>query len=217
VSRRSAGARSSRSGGAPRRLSYTAKRSGSPISPRPASPRSPPAEPSARGSTGSPSGTARVTDGPPSVNEHVQGWRLSASRSSRNVVSKEVCTGASDSVDACWTLCGWPDGSRRNRDDRRRRSSQKAFNFRDRFSTSEGTDDLSRTASRRGSGGSWPGLRMSRDAGARSGSVGRSRWADWIARSADEDEERGARAQSVCLHPDGRDRNGHGIWGKVSQ
>jgi uncharacterized protein YndB with AHSA1/START domain len=138
--------------------------------------------------------------------EHVQGWRYQLALFS-NVVSNEVCTNASDSVDA-W-LDAWSDGDGPRRAATLDRIAVPEVQFRDRFSNVDGADDLSAhlDAARR----FMPGLRLQRDGAVRQcqGIV----LADWIARSAD-GQERGRGTNVFVFNSDGRIESVTGLWGK---
>jgi hypothetical protein len=138
--------------------------------------------------------------------EHIQGWRHQLALFS-NVVSNEVCASASDLVDA-W-LDAWSDADGPRRNVTLARIAVPEVQFRDRFSSVEGADDLSAhlDAARR----FMPGLRLSRDGAVRQ--CQGVALADWIARSAD-GQERARGTNVFTFDADGRIEWVTGLWGK---
>jgi uncharacterized protein YndB with AHSA1/START domain len=141
--------------------------------------------------------------------EHVQGWRYQLALFS-NVVSKEVCAGAGDSVDA-W-LDAWSDTDGPTRHATLARIAVPEVQFRDRFSNIEGIEELSLhlDAAQR----FMPGVRLECD-----GEVRQCQGvalADWIARSADGAER--ARGTNVFVFDsDGRIASVTGLWSRHPQ
>lgn len=111
-------------------------------------------------------------------NEHIQGWRYQLSLFA-NVVADAVNAGASGVVDAWYDAWADPDAASRQRV--LSRIATPNLRFRDRYSNTDGIDDL--VAHIAGAQRFMPGIRMQRDGGVRhcQGMV----LADFVARSAD--------------------------------
>ena len=136
--------------------------------------------------------------------EHVQGWRYQLSLFA-NVVSDEVHGDVGALVDAWFTM--WSDADSTSRTPRLESLAIPGVRMHDRFSSVEGTDELTRhiAAAQR----VMPGLRLQRDGNARhcQGVV----IAAWTAVGPD-GQPRGRGTNVFTLTPDGKVESVTGFW-----
>jgi uncharacterized protein YndB with AHSA1/START domain len=136
--------------------------------------------------------------------EHVQGWRYQLALFA-NVVSDETCAGAAASVDAFFAAWSITDDAARAASLARVAAAD--VRFRDRFSSVESRDELSKHIG--GYQRFMPGLTLQRD-GALSQCQGTA-LVKWIARAAD-GQERGRGTNVFVFDPDGRMTSVTGFW-----
>lgn len=136
--------------------------------------------------------------------EHIQGWRYQLSLFS-NIVSEEVNAGVSDAIDA-W-LASWsnPDGG--EREGTFQRIATPGVQFRDRYSTLDGMDDLLAhvTAAQK----FMPGVRLEREGDVRQ-CQGRA-FCNWNASASG--KAMGAGTTFFSLDSEGRIESVTGFWG----
>jgi uncharacterized protein YndB with AHSA1/START domain len=139
-------------------------------------------------------------------NEFIQGWRYQLALFS-NIVSDELLAGASDAIDRWFGAWAEPDADARAR--ALEAIAVSGVRFRDRYSHTDGTTDLSPhiAAAQK----FMPGLRLTRDGAVRQ--CQGVALADWVARGTDGDER--ARGTNVFVFgADGRIESVTGFWGR---
>lgn len=141
--------------------------------------------------------------------QHVQGWRYQLSLFA-NLVSNDVQQDASSVVDG-W-LDAWSNADATARAAALARIAEPTVQFRDRFSTIDGVDDLHLhlDAAQR----FMPGVHLQRDGDVRQ--CQGVALADWIARSPD-GQERARGTNVFILNSDGRIESVTGLWSRHPQ
>lgn len=136
--------------------------------------------------------------------EHVQGWRYQLSLFS-NIVSEEVNAGAGDAIDA-W-LASWSNPDAVERENTFKRIATPGVQFRDRYSTLDGIDDLLQhvTAAQR----FMPGVRLERQGDVRQ-CQGRA-FCNWNAEA--NGKAAGSGTTFFALDAEGRIESVTGFWG----